>query len=160
MRVVTKKLLKDLRSKAKKSPRRRAHFLFHEFSDPVQRLVNAMEPGSYIPPHKHEKPDKIEAFVILKGKAAYIEFEDEGNIKKIHIIDEKGPKYAVDVPPRTWHTFVSLKSGTALFEIIQGPYDPKSHKNLAPWAPSEEKGSNYLEQLEERIRGHVKQKHR
>ena len=151
MRTVSDKLLEELSQKAKLSPRRRAHFLFHQFSDPVQRMVNAMEPGSYIPPHKHENPDKIEAFIILKGRAACLNFDDKGNVTEIHIIDEKGPEYAVDIPPRTWHTFVSLKPGTALFEVVQGPYEPDSHKNLAPWAPKEEAGQDYLKTLEEEI---------
>ncbi|MCH7952088.1 WbuC family cupin fold metalloprotein [Patescibacteria group bacterium] len=152
MNVVSDDLLDELTAKAKESPRKRAHFLFHEFHDPVQRMVNAMEPGTYIPPHKHENPDKIEAFVILRGRAACIKFDDAGKVTQVHIIDEDGPVYAVDIPPRTWHTFVSLKSGTALFEVVQGPYKPESHKNLAPWAPPEEKGEQYLKDLEKEVR--------
>lgn len=151
MRTVSETLLKELSRKAKASPRKRAHFLFHQFQDPVQRMVNSIEPGSYIPPHKHENPDKIEAFIILKGKAACLNFDSQGKITEIHIIDEHGPEYAVDIPPRTWHTFVALKPATALFEVVQGPYRPESHKNLAPWAPPEEEGAEYLKQLEAEI---------
>ena len=155
MRTVSDKLLKELSQKAKTSPRKRAHFLFHEFKDPVQRMVNAMEPGSYIPPHKHENPDKIEAFIILKGRAACLNFDDQGNVTEIHIIDENGPEYAVDIPPRSWHTFVSLKPGTAVFEVVEGPYQPESHKNFAPWAPKEEEGQDYLKTLEEEITSRI-----
>lgn len=155
MRTVDDQLLKKLSDKAQKSVRKRAHHLFHQFEDPVQRMVNAMEPGSYIPPHKHENPDKIEAFSILAGRAACLEFDDQGKIVKIHILDKKGPKYAVDIPPRTWHTFVSLKSGTALFEVIQGPYDPKTHKNTADWAPPEDEGQDYLKEIEKKIEKHL-----
>lgn len=151
MRTVSDKLLKKLSQKARQSPRKRAHFLFHQFRDPVQRMVNAMEPGSYIPPHKHENPDKIEAFVILKGRAACLNFDDQGNVTEIRIIDALGPEYAVDIPPRTWHTFVSLEPGTALFEVVQGPYKPENHKNFASWAPIEEEGQDYLKALEEEI---------
>lgn len=152
MKIVNDKLLDELIAKAKKSKRKRAHHLFHKYQDLVQRMVNAMEPGSYITPHKHEKPDKIEAFIILRGKAACVKFDDKGKIIEVEILSQKGPKYAVDIPPRTWHTFVSLQSRTALFEIIQGPYDPKTHKHTAPWAPSEEEGSDYLKQLEKAVR--------
>lgn len=152
MRTVTQDLLDELTNKAKSSPRKRAHFLFHEMSDPVQRMVNAMEPGSYIQPHKHQDPDKIEAFVILRGRAACLMFDDQGEVIEIHVIDEHGPEYAIDVPPRTWHTFIALRSGTALFEVVQGPYEPKTHKNLAPWAPSEAEGQEYLRQLESQVR--------
>jgi cupin fold WbuC family metalloprotein len=151
MKTVSDKLLNELHSKAKESPRKRTHHLFHQFEDPVQRMVNAMEPGSYIPPHKHQNPDKIEAFIILRGRAACLKFNDDGSVSEVHIIDESGPEYAVDIPPGTWHTFVSLKSGTALFEVIQGPYEPGNHKNLAPWAPSEEEGAEYLKHLEDQV---------
>lgn len=147
MKTVSDSLLKRLSQKARKSPRKRAHFLFHKYSDPVQRMVNAMEPGSYIVPHKHENPDKIEAFIILKGKAACIFFNDKGKITGLIVINTKGPYYALDIPPRTWHTFVSLKKGTVLFEVIQGPYDKETHKNTATWAPPEEKGKEYLKSL-------------
>ncbi len=152
MKSVSKELLDELTQKAKKSTRRRTHFLFHKYEDAVQRMVNAIEPGAYVPPHKHEKPKKIEAFIILRGRAACIKFNDKGKILDLIIIDTKGPEYAVDIPPGTWHTFVSLKSGTALFEVIQGPYNKKTHKNLAPWAPPEKEGLNYLRKLENEIR--------
>ncbi len=158
MKTVSDSLLNDLSKKAKKSPRKRAHFLFHKHQDPVQRMVNVMEPGSYIIPHKHENPDKIEAFIILKGRAACLFFDDNGNITDINVIDENGPQYAVDIPPRIWHTFVSLKSGTALFEVIQGPYNADTHKNKAPWAPPEEEGAEYLNKLEREIQKRLKKK--
>jgi len=152
MRTVSIKLLDELTAKAKISPRRRAHFLFHEASDLVQRMVNAMEPGTYIQPHKHENPDKIEAFAILRGKAACLQFDEAGELTNVHLLEENGPELAVDIPPRTYHTFISLQSGTALFEIVQGPYDPQSHKNLAPWAPSEEQVGDYVKKLEDKVR--------
>lgn len=150
MKTVSNKLLDKLKEKAKNSPRKRTHFLFHKFPDPIQRMVNSIEPGTYIVPHKHQDPDKIEAFIILRGRAACFEFNDQGKVKNVHILDENGPEYAVDIPPRTWHTFISLKSGTALFEVVQGPYKPHDHKNKAPWAPDEEdsKSQDYLKKLE------------
>lgn len=151
MNTVTDALLDELSEKAKQSPRKRAHHLFHHFDDPVQRMINAMEPGAYIQPHKHENPDKIEAFVILRGKAACLQFDNQGKVVETHILDTQGPEYAIDVPPRSWHTFISLKSGTALFEVVQGPYDPSSHKNLAPWAPPEAEGAEYLKALEQEV---------
>jgi cupin fold WbuC family metalloprotein len=152
MKTVTLELLTSLSKKAKKSHRKRTHYLFHEYKDPVQRMVNALEPGSYIRPHKHQNPDKIEAFIILRGKAACLQFNDVGEIIEVHILSEKGPKLAVDIPPRTWHTFVSLRPGTCLFEVIQGPYKKETHKNTASWSPEEDKGDNYLKKLEKEIK--------
>ncbi|MCD6090895.1 MAG: WbuC family cupin fold metalloprotein, partial [Bacteroidales bacterium] len=55
--------------KAKESPRKRINFNFHkEDTATLQRMLNAMEPGTYIRPHKHENPDKVEAFFALRGR--------------------------------------------------------------------------------------------
>jgi len=62
---------------AKVSPRKRTNYNFHKTYDaPVQRMLNAAEPGTYVRPHKHENPDKIEAFIILKGRALIVEFDE------------------------------------------------------------------------------------
>lgn len=153
---VTKKLLDKMTKKAKKSPRKRAHYLFHKHDDPVHRIINAIEPGTYIPPHKHQDPKKIEAFVLLRGKAACVGFNDKGKITEVHVLEKEGPKFAVDITPGAWHTFISLKSGTALFEVVQGPYEKLSHKNLAPWAPSEENGKSYIKKLEKEVKSRIK----
>lgn len=155
MRTVSNNLLDELTQKAKKSSRRRAHFLFHKHSDPVHRLLNAIEPGAYISPHKHQNPDKVEAVIILRGKAAYLRFDDLGKITEIQIIKACGPVLAVDIPSGTWHSFISLSSGTVFFEVIQGPYLKATHKKFAPWAPKESektKAKTYLRKLRKVIK--------
>jgi len=74
-------------AKAKTSKRRRMNYNFHkEDSATLQRMLNAMEPDTYIQPHKHEDPDKVEAFFALRGRILVVEFDDEGNISD-HILD-------------------------------------------------------------------------
>ncbi|MBM3205947.1 cupin fold metalloprotein, WbuC family [Candidatus Shapirobacteria bacterium] len=138
MRVISKSLIDDLIRQAKKSPRQRAIFRFHRHQEPVQRMLNAIEVGSYIPPHKHENPDKVEAFVILKGKIAILRFDNQGKIIQKEILDEKGPVYGVDIAPGEWHMMMALKKECVVYEVIQGPYQKKTHKKFAPWAPDEE----------------------
>lgn len=150
VRLIDEKLISNVVNEAKNSSRKRAIYRFHEHSDLVQRMINAIEPESYIPPHKHQNPDKPEVFLILKGKVAIVFFDDEGQVVQTEILDEKGPVDGVDIAPDTWHMPVSLKENSVVFEVTQGPYEETTHKKFAPWAPAEENrqaGQNYLQQV-------------
>lgn len=150
VRTVNAALLEKIISQAKNSSRKRVLYSFHKHPDLVQRMINAIEPESYIPPHKHQSPDKLEVFLILKGKVAVIFFDDEGEVVQSEILDENGPVYGVDIASGIWHMPVSLKEDSVVFEVIQGPYDEKTHKKFAPWAPAEEDheaGQKYLQQV-------------
>lgn len=132
-------LTEKLSSEAKRSKRLRKNYNFHkEYSDNLQRLLNAMEPNTYVRPHKHENPDKTEVFIVFTGSAMVVEFDDSGKIIDNVLLDNKIGNYAVEIPPRRWHTVVSLEKGTVLYEIKHGPYSPIDDKNFASWAPPEE----------------------
>lgn len=136
--------------KAKNSARRRMNYNFHpKLDDELQRMLNAIEPGTYIQPHKHENPDKTEVFMVLKGRILVVKFEDGGNVVDFEILDPKKGKWGAEIPPATWHTIISLEEGSVAYEIKNGPYNPIDDKNFAPWAPKEnEKGvENYLNTL-------------
>lgn len=80
--------INETSAKAKTSARKRMNYNFHkEDSATLQRMLNAIEPDSYIRPHKHENPDKVEAFFCLKGKMAVVEFDDSGEIVDHIILD-------------------------------------------------------------------------
>lgn len=154
VRIVDDKLLERVVSEAKNSSRKRAIYRFHEYPDLVQRMINAIEPESYIPPHKHQNPDKPEVFLILKGKVAVVFFNDEGQVVQTEILDENGSVHGVDIAPDTWHMPVSLKEDSVVFEVIQGPYEEATHKKFAPWAPLEdnhEAGQKYLQQIKQSL---------
>ncbi|MDD3905851.1 MAG: WbuC family cupin fold metalloprotein [Candidatus Omnitrophica bacterium] len=143
---VTTELMKDISAKAKSSARKRTNYNFHKnLSDPIQRMLNAAEPGTYIQPHKHESPDKIEVFIILSGRAVMVEYDSAGNIADHIILDAKDGAKAVEIPPRHWHSFITLKPGTVLYEVKEGPYDEKADKHFASWAPSESLKEKALE---------------
>lgn len=160
MRVITDGIIEETIAKAQTSPRKRAHYILHEPEDPVQRMVNAVIPGSYIPPHKHENPDKIELFAILKGQVAALKFTSDGKIDKIHLLDENGPIKIVDVRPRIYHGFIALKP-SALLEIIQGPYNPDTHKHWPDWSPREDdpKAAEFLHDLEDQVKAYLEAHH-
>lgn len=131
-------LISQYSSKAKTSQRRRMNFNFHkEDAATLQRMLNAMEPGTYIQPHKHEDPDKVEVFFVLRGKIVLIEFDEQGNIIDYILLDPKQGNYGSEIPIGVWHTLISLEEGSVAYEVKDGPYDPAVDKNFATWAPAE-----------------------
>ena len=116
-------------------------------------MLNAIVPGSYVTPHKHENPDKVELIAPLVGKAAMFQYDDAGTITEMHIMSPGSPVLGVDIAPRTYHNFVALTPCVVL-EIIQGPYRAETHKKFAPFAPLEgsPECAAYLEKLEAYIR--------
>ena len=152
MKIVSSKLLSELSQKAALLPRKRLNLNFHEeLTDPINRMLNAFEPGTYIQPHKHENPDKREVFIILKGALVVVIYDESGNPIDFVLLDPQKGTYAIEIPPRVWHSVISLESGTVVYEIKDGPYLPISDKNFASWAPKEgdPKCDEYLARLTE-----------
>jgi cupin fold WbuC family metalloprotein len=140
--------------KAQNSERKRLNYNFHtDDDDTLQRLINAIEPYSYIQPHKHENPDKREVFFILKGKMLVVEFDDEGNILDHIVLDAEKGNYAVEIPEKTWHTIISLESASVAYEFKDGPYRVMNDKNFASWAPKEGDSSSkaYIDNILEKL---------
>ena len=136
MKLITEELLNQVSREAEKSPRLRMNHNFHESPDaPVQRMLNALEPGTYLRPHRHKNPDREEMYLVLRGKLITFFFDDNGNVtERIEISPAEG-KYGIEIPPGVWHSIVVLEKGTVIYEAKQGPYIPLSKENVAPWAP-------------------------
>lgn len=125
-------------NQAQKSTRRRVNYNFHkELSDTLQRMLNVMNKDTYVQPHKHENPDKREAFIILKGKILVIEFDDSGNIKEHILLDQTQKNYGCEIAPGTWHTLICIEENSIIYEVKDGPYIQETDKIFAPWAPQE-----------------------
>lgn len=129
--------LDGVRRAAADAPRLRAIARYHDHDEAVQRMLNAMEPGTYVRPHRHRTPPKVEAFLALAGAAWVVRFDGSGAVAEATEIRAGGPVFGVEIPPETWHTVISLRPGTVLYELLQGPYVAASHKDFAPWAPEE-----------------------
>lgn len=134
--------LSDLTEQAKTNDRLRQHRNVHlSFQDPCQRLFNAIEPSSYIRPHRHASDPRDELLVAIRGLMALLTFDDNGTV--INVLRLGTEKYgpatcpAAQVPSDMWHTVIALESGCVLFETKAGPFDPNHPKDLAPWAPDE-----------------------
>ncbi len=154
MRIITDELLDKLIEQARQSERKRVPYNLHKYHETVQRMVNALVPGSYVTPHKHQNPDKVELIAVLTGKVACFRFSETGEIEAMHILEADGPVRAVDIRPGIYHTCIALEP-SAVLEIIQGPYQPETHKQFAPWAPLEGTPGTaaYLSRLEALARG-------
>lgn len=150
LKIVSPKLLDELSQKATTSPRRRLNLNFHDdLTDPINRMLNALEPGTYLQPHKHENPDKREVFIVLRGSLLVVFFGDSGNQVEFVLLDPVKGNHAVEIPVGAWHTLIALEPGSVVYEIKDGPYLPLSDKNFAAWAPKEGEPDcgEYLEKL-------------
>ena len=100
LRLITPADLAALSRTAQTNPRRRQHLNLHaDYADPCQRLFNAVEPGSYIRPHRHTKPPKPECFVAVRGRFALLLFDDAGQVTERVELAPDGPVVAADLPP-------------------------------------------------------------
>jgi cupin fold WbuC family metalloprotein len=144
-------LLDRVSEGARSSPRLRKNHNFHpRESDICNRLLNAMEPGSYVVPHRHLDPDKDETFVVLRGRFGLVLFDEAGQVAHKAVLDCAGPAFGVTIPHGTFHSLVSLAPGALFFEAKAGPYAPLTADERAAWAPAEgdPAASGFLRRLE------------
>jgi len=154
MQIFDNYLLKKLSSQARSNPRLRVNFNLHSsHEEPSQRLLNAMEPDSYIRPHRHQTDPKNECFIAIRGKLALVTFNDLGEIEQLVRFGFGEDAVGAELPPGVWHTVVCLEPGAIFFETKSGPFNPIAKKDMAPWAPEE--GSDgalgYLQKLRSMI---------
>ena len=143
-------LIEEYLEKSRQHPRGRVMYNFHKsFEDEVQRMVNFIQPGSYVMPHRHEDPRKFETFIVLKGEVGLFIFDDEGNVTSCTRLGKDGRSVLGDVLPPAWHCYQATEPDTIVFETKQGPYNANTDKNFAPWAPheGEKEVPAYLEKL-------------
>lgn len=145
------------------SPRLRQHRNIHsDYADPCQRLFNAIEPDSYIQPHRHGVVPRAELMIAVRGMLALVLFNDAGDVVDAITfgsgVEAGGANVAVETPPHCWHTVVALSPGSVLIEVKAGPFDPTQPKELAPWAPTEgaDAASAYLCKLKALVRAMVR----
>lgn len=129
MRIDTK-LLNDLTIQAKLSPRLRMNLdLRNSPDDSSQRMLNAIEPGSQVPIHRHRKSS--ETVVVIRGSIREFFFDETGhNVVDVIDIKKNGNCYAINIPIDQWHTVESLETGTVIMEIKDGPYEPAKPEDL------------------------------
>lgn len=120
---ITQALLDSLTAQAKASPRLRMNLdLRNSSEDQSQRMLNAIEPGTVVPVHRHSKTS--ETIIILRGHATEVFFDASGRVVE-ETIDLKpgGECVAINVPMGKWHTIHPMGSGTVILEVKDGPYE-------------------------------------
>jgi cupin fold WbuC family metalloprotein len=138
VKIINQKVLDQLSLEASGSERLRKNLNLHDdYADPCQRLFIAMEPGTYIRPHRHTDPPKPECFMAVRGKLALLVFDDDGEVKQVLPFGDGCDTLAIDLPAGEWHSIIVLDPGSIFFETKPGPYVAMSDKDFAPWAPLE-----------------------
>ena len=121
--VIGHQLLDGLTAQAKESPRLRMNLdLRNSDGDSSQRMLNAIEPGSVVPIHRHQKTS--ETVVVLRGRVVEEYYSSEGALEASYELAAGGPICALNIPAGQWHTLRALESGTVILEMKDGPYEP------------------------------------
>ena len=119
--IIDTELLDKVAEQAKASPRLRMNYNFHQSLDELcHRFINAVEPGTEVPIHKH--PTKDETFVILRGKVRVTTHRGDGSIIEDVVLSQESGNYGVDIPKNVWHMLESLEPGSVIFECKEGPF--------------------------------------
>ena len=122
-------LLDKITAEAQKSPRLRMHYdLRNSDADMSQRMLNAIEPGSVVPIHRHQKTS--ETVVVLRGRVVEEYYSSEGALEASYELVAGGPVCALNIPAGQWHTLRALESGTVILEMKDGAYEPISPADI------------------------------
>lgn len=120
--IIEESILNELSNKAQANPRlRQSMDLRNSPEDQSQRMLNALEPGTVMPIHRHHKSS--ETVVILRGKIRWIFYDDKGIEKESVVLDSEGNVRCVNVEKGRWHSLVCIESAI-LLEAKDGPYHP------------------------------------
>ena len=123
MALINEELLDRVTGEAKRSPRLRMKYNFHETLDAkAQRLLNALEPGTVLPVHRHCQT--AETYLVLRGVIKVLFYDDRKRLLETFLLDPREGNYGVHIPKGQWHTLEVLESGTVIFEVKDGPYQP------------------------------------
>ena len=127
---ITQALLDKLTEQAKASPRLRMNYdLRNSDADQSQRMLNAIEPGSPLPIHRHRNTS--ETVVCLRGRLVEEYYDELERICTETIeLSPSGPVVALNIPAGQWHTVQALESGTVIMEVKDGPYEPLGDEDI------------------------------
>lgn len=118
----------DLSKKAKESPRLRVNFdLRNSPKDGSQRMLNALEPGTVLPIHRHRKSSEI--MVVIKGSVKDTFYNESGEMTSTWIL-KSGENSIIEIPVGQWHSLECLESGTIIYESKDGKYEPTSSEDI------------------------------
>ena len=136
LKMLMPELLDTLTDAARASARHRSHHNLHpSLEAPIQRLAIAMEPETYVRPHRH--PHTWELLIPLRGRFLFTAFDERGAVLARHLLGGDDGLAAFEFEAGTWHTVTSLEPGSIIFEVKEGPYVPVPASDVAAWSPPE-----------------------
>lgn len=138
IQLISQNTLQDLSAQARVSPRLRKNLNFHANNEAqCHRLLNALEPGTYVQPHCHVAPEKEESLIVLAGCIGLLIFNANGEILQKVRLAPCTENFGVTIPAGVFHSMVALQTGSVFFEAKAGPYVAISDAERGSWAPHE-----------------------
>ena len=129
MEIINTTLLDTVTQQAKENPRLRMNFNLHENLDAkAQRLLNALEPGTVLPIHRHRHT--AETYIVLRGSLKVLFYNSDSVLIDSATLQPQEGNYGIHIPAGQWHTLEVLESGTVIFEVKEGPYQPLTGEDL------------------------------
>ena len=126
---IDQQLLDNLTEQAKASPRLRMNYdLRNSENDLSQRMLNALEPGTVLPIHRHRHSSEV--VVVLRGKVKWVYYNDKKDVTATYIVAPGSDLVGLSVPIGQWHSLECLESGTVIFESKVGAYEPMREKDV------------------------------
>lgn len=127
--LIDTKLLDALTAQAKASPKLRMNFdLRNTPDDPSQRMLNALEPGTVMPIHRHQNTS--ETVVMLRGKVKWLYYNDKGELTDTILVEAGGDICGLSVPKGQWHSLECLESGSVILETKDGPWEAMKEEDM------------------------------
>lgn len=127
--LINEQLLNEVTTQAKASERLRMNFNLHDnLEAKAQRLLNALEPGTILPIHRH--PHTAETYIVLRGSIKVLFYNDGKILTEEFLINPEQNEYGMHIPAGQWHTLEVLESGTVIFEVKDGPYTPLGEEDV------------------------------
>lgn len=127
--LINAQLLDEVTAKAKANERLRMNFNLHDkLEAKAQRLLNALEPGTVVPVHRH--PHTAETYIVLRGSIRILFYSDDKRLTEEFTITPKQNEYGIHIPAGQWHTLEVLEPDTVIFEVKDGPYTPLGEGDL------------------------------
>lgn len=127
--IIDTNLLDALTAQAKASPRLRMNLdLRNTPADQSQRMLNALEPGTVMPIHRHRHTS--ETVVVLRGKVKWLYYNDKGELTDTILVEAGGDIYGLSVPMGQWHSIECLESGSVILETKDGPWEAMREEDV------------------------------
>jgi cupin fold WbuC family metalloprotein len=140
MQLLTQDLLDRLSQEALASDRQRKNYNFHDLPERVQRFLNVLQPGTYVRPHRHLRPEGVngfEFFLVLQGAIGMLIFNEAGEVVRSVHLAAQGNARGIELAEGIFHSLVVLEPNTVILEIKEGPYVPTTDKDFLALFPAE-----------------------